>query len=254
MKNIVLSGCSYSCVHTDKEAPLGYWPVKNRSDNFAYPNFLRDLLNYNLIDISESGQSNSKILKDIYENILDTPSLYIVQLTHLHRTGFYCDSINSWIDFQPNSSTLQPTISNDLVSWSFNLESSRIEIVNHDDKPSNFDYIIKKLQTTYETQLMLCYNELAEFNYLMYQCDMLKSHIKSINSNNKVLFLYWPLLSDELLNKFDSSNFLNIDGMYSIQEWSVKHNFLGRDAHLNPNGHRSLSNHIYTFLQNNLDI
>jgi len=254
MKNIVLSGCSYSCVHTDTEAPLGYWPVNHRRDNFAYPNFLATSLNYNLVDISQSGQSNRKILKDVYENTSSEPTIYIVQLTHLHRTGFYCDSINSWIDFQPHSSTQQPTILNDLVSWSFNLESSRIEIFNHTHKSNDFDSIIQKLQKAYETQLMLSYSELEEFKYLMYQCDMLKSHIKSINSNNKILFLYWPLLSDELLNEFDSSNFLNIDGMYSIQEWSVKNNLLGMDAHLNPTGHRSLANYIYNFIQDNLDI
>jgi len=257
MKNIVISGCSYSCVHTDKTAPLGYWPVDHRSENLSYPNFLRDSMNYNLIDVSQSGQSNPKILKDIYDNISNDPSLYIVQLTHLHRTGFFCDSLNSWIDLQPYSATAQPNILNDLVNWSFNLDSSLIEVRNNEShglSKSQYHDIIKKLRTSYETHLMLSFNEKQEFKYLMYQCDMLKSHIKSINSNNRVLFLYWPILSDGLLSEFDTSNFFNIDGMYSIQEWSVKNDLLGMDAHLNPTGHRLLSNYIYDFIDNNLDI
>jgi hypothetical protein len=257
MKNIVISGCSYSCVHTDKTAPLGYWPAKHRSENISYPNFLRDILNYKLVDVSQSGQSNPKILKDIYENISDEPSLYIVQLTHLHRTGYFCDSLNSWVDLQPYSATMQPTIINELVSWSFNLDSASIEIRNNNGTnltSSEYHSIIKNLRTSYETNLMLSFNELEEFKYLLFQCDILKSHIKSINSNNKVLFLYWPILSNEMIAEFDLSNFLNIDGLYSIQEWSVKNDLLGMDAHLNPTGHRLLSNYIYDFIDNNLDI
>lgn len=257
MENIILSGCSYSCVHTDKSAPKGYWPAKTRSENISYPNFLRDSLNYNLVDISQSGQSNPKILKDIYENISNEPSLYIVQLTHLHRTGYFCDSLNSWVDLQPYSATMQPTIINESVSWSFNLESTLIEVRNdnsHGLTAIQYHAIIKKLRSSYETNLMLSFNELEEFKYLMFQCDILKSHIKSINPNNKLLFLYWPTLSNEMIGEFDLSNFLNIAGSYSIQEWSVKNDLLGMDAHLNPAGHRQLSNYICDFIDNNLDI
>jgi hypothetical protein len=51
----------------------------------------------------------------------------------------------------------------------------------------------------------------------------------------------------------DDLNFLKIEGGYSIQEWSVKNNLLGTDAHLNPEGHEKLSNEIVRFIRKYLD-
>jgi hypothetical protein len=237
IKDIIVSGCSYSCVHTDKNAPLGYWPAQERSKNISYPNFLKKSLSTNLLDLSMCGYSNTKILKSIYDNKITNEALYVIQLTHLHRMGHYSDSLKSWIDFQPNSSTVQPELNNGLVNWKFNIDSSKFEI--------------EKLQSMYETHLSISYNEEKEFEFLLYQCDLLKSYLEK--SKNKVLFLMWPAIKNAGKELLDDLNFLKIEDGYSIQEWSVKNDLLGTDAHLNPLGHEMLSNEIVKFIKKYLD-
>lgn len=253
IKNIIVSGCSYSCVHTDKTAPLGFWPVNERSKNIAYPNFLRDSLSLNLLDLSMCGYSNTKILKNIYDNKLKDDSLYIIQLTHIHRMGHYSDSISSWIDFQPNSSTIQPKLNNNLVNWDFNLSSSKIEIENKELNVHDFRFQIKKLQSIYEDYLSISYNEERELDFLLYQCDLMKAYLEGIG-NNKVIFLLWPLVKNINEEVLKNLNFLKIKNQYSIQEWSVRNDFIGTDAHLSPKGHEELSKEIVKFVTNYLDI
>ena len=92
IKDIIVSGCSYSCVHTDKNAPLGYWPAQERSKNISYPNFLKKSLSTNLLDLSMCGYSNTKILKSIYDNkitneALDTSFLSFVIIESMFRSS-----------------------------------------------------------------------------------------------------------------------------------------------------------------------
>jgi hypothetical protein len=251
IQNIIVSGCSYSCVHTDKTAPLGYWPADKRSENISYPNFLKKSLSTNLLDLSMCGYSNTKILKSIYDSKITNEALYVIQLTHLHRMGHYSDSLKSWIDFQPNSSTIQPELNNGLVNWKFNIDSSKFEIENKELNTDDYNFEIEKLQSIYETHLSISYNEEKEFEFLLYQCDLLKEYLEK--SKNKVLFLMWPTIKNIDEQLLDDLNFLKIEGGYSIQEWSVKNNLLGTDAHLNPEGHEKLSNEIVRFIGKYLD-
>ena len=242
-KNIVVSGCSYSCVHTDKDSPMGYWPEEHFGYNPVYPEYIRNSKSINVDNISKCGLSNTSILKSIYDNVVGNtiPTMYIIQLTHLHRMGYYCDVTNCWIDLQPLGVTQQPESTENGVDWEFSLDDNRIEIRNGMN-PSESPAELSKLREAYNTHLQLAYNEDKEFEYIMYQCDMLKNYISS--NNHSFLFIYWPLITPSYITKLDELNFLKIDDMYSIQEWSTKNNLLGMDAHLSPYGHELLSNHI----------
>jgi hypothetical protein len=165
--------------------------------------------------------------------------------------GHYSESLKSWIDFQPNSSTVQPELNNGLVNWKFNIDSSKFEIENKELNTVDYNFEIEKLQSIYETHLSISYNEEKEFEFLLYQCDLLKAYLEK--SKNKVLFLMWPTIKNIDEQLLDDLNFLKIEGGYSIQEWSVKNNLLGTDAHLNPEGHEKLSNEIVRFIRKYLD-
>ena len=73
----------------------------------------------------------------------------------------------------------------------------------------------------------------------MYELDDLNRLVES--SNNKILFLYWSHIVPNV-SELKKRNFLNIDGEYSLLNWSTKNNLLdGKTSHLSQEGHRKLS-------------
>jgi hypothetical protein len=90
---ILFTGCSYSC--GDPSFP----------HEFSLLVYDKTLGDYSKVkSYAYPGQSNNLILKKIYDAINQEDynnSLFICQLTFLHRTGGYHDIINYWVDYQP---------------------------------------------------------------------------------------------------------------------------------------------------------
>ena len=223
--NIIVSGCSYS--HTSKT---------------PYPYFLNRKEGYGVENIAYSGQSNDSILKKIYDYIINhntSDSVFICQLTYLHRIGWY-HSVNSmWMDYQPEFINKIPKYENNKLAFEYDDTKTTISSDTHHNELHKDDY--DALKEMYQTWLGRVYDDSETFNYLLYKIDTLESFIK--NTNNKVIFLYWPNVENEYqLEQLQKRNFFNIDGEYSMLNWSLKNNMIGDDSHLSTIGNETFSN------------
>jgi len=249
MIKIITSGCSYSEIATNSNN-------NEVTAHDTYPMLLGNKANIESENMGLCGQSNYSIIKRIYDRINKKNtdnSLFICQLTFLHRKGNYVDVANHWVDFQPTWASQQPKLDKNkqLLKW----EPIKNEVFHginlNDGDTHTFDDIDSdirsKILNSYENYLKYEFNEDAEFKYLMYQIDMLQSYVEK--NNSKVLFIYWPMVNNQFqLSELKSRNFFNLDGEYSILTWSTKNNLLGFDSHLNPHGHDILSNKILEFI------
>jgi hypothetical protein len=226
---IVVSGCSYSA---------GGWPLS-----------LKEKYSLNVDSLAISGQSNDSITRKIYDYIVDNNcknTLFICQLTWLHRIGFYHDIVNEWLDYQPNFINLIPKY----------IESvDRLEMKYYDDSVKvNKAININKdeyneLENMYKTYLKFIYNEDESFINLLYKIDLLESFVEK--TQNEILFIYWPLINKESqVNQFQNRNFLNIDGEYSILNWSTKNKKINNnDSHLSKYGHLHFAGILNKYLK-----
>lgn len=224
---IIVSGCSYS--HTSKT---------------PYPFFLNRKEGYDVENIAYSGQSNDSILKKIYDYIINhniSESLFICQLTYLHRIGWY-HSVNSmWMDYQPEFINKIPTFINNELNFEYHNTKTIISSNTQQIELNTNDY--DTLKKMYQTWLSRVYDDSETFKYLLYKIDTLESFIK--NTNNKVIFLYWPDIQNEYqLEELQKRNFFNIDGEYSMLNWSLKNNMIGNDSHLSEYGNETFANII----------
>jgi hypothetical protein len=227
---IIVSGCSYS--HASKT---------------PYPFFLNRKEGYDVENISYSGQSNDSILKKIYDYIINhnvSESLFICQLTYLHRIGWYHNVNSMWMDYQPEFINKIPTYTNNQLNFVYDNNKTIIakNITNsdiHQNKLDKTDYdVLKKM---YQTWLSRVYDDSETFNYLLYKIDTLESFIK--NTNNNVIFLYWPDVENEYqLEQLQKRNFFNIEEEYSMLNWSIKNNMIGDDSHLSEYGNETFAN------------
>ena len=250
MDNIIITGCSYS---QSSGVPRKY----------IYSSLLkqhRDIKNVK--NLSWPGQSNDTIIRDIKNEINKgvSDSLFICQLTHLHRVSHFCTINKKWLDFQPAIINPYPEIKNDKVEFEieFYNEKKRPQLgkgnmgsigiygaQKWNDLKLNEDTVIKLLDW-YETYLMYLYDEEHEFFELHKKINELTKQIK--DSNNEILYLYWPdVIYDKSL--FNKNNFLSIEGEYSMLKWSVKNKLTQEeDTHLSLEGHSHLGNSILSYL------
>ena len=233
MKNIIVSGCSYS----------------TNTGAIPYSSILKKSSNIEISNISWPGYSNDSIIRAIEDEIKSgiTDTLFICQLTHLHRVSYYCSIGERWLDFQPQFINISPQIKDDSVIFEVdtdNVQSGKSKgIVSknvYDLEDINLnDNIYQSLIKFYQTYLKYLYDDTISFNTLMDKIDYLIYKVKK--SNNKILFLYWPHIIPNL-NELKNRNFFNIDGEYSLLNWSTKNNLLdGRTSHLSQEGHKKLS-------------
>ena len=229
MKKIVVSGCSYST---------------------EYQFYLTEKYKLNVTKLALPGQSNDSITRKIYDYILNEKcqdTLFICQLTWLHRIGFYHDVTNGWLDYQPNFINLTPKYSE---------ENNKLEIKYHKDsikvnqKIKISEEYYNELENMYKTYLKLVHNEKEAFNNLLFKVDSLESFVKK--SGNDILFIYWPLLNHETeKTELQKRKFYNIEGEYSMLNWSTINNKNTQiDSHLSGYGVRVFSDILYSFLTN----
>ena len=234
MTNIIVTGCSYSQISGVKE---------------AYPNMLNTSPNLKVSNLAWPGQSNDTIIRNVKEQIREgvSDTLFICQLTHLHRISHYCTLNKKWLDFQPSIVNVQPSIKDDKVS--FEIETMKdgnpsIGIygaqVLSDNGLTNDE--LNQLFNWYEFYLTHLYDEENTFHELTHKINELTKQVK--DSGNDILYLYWPDINyDDSL--FLNNNFLSIDGEYSMLKWSVKQKLTQpKDTHLTVDGHISIMREI----------
>jgi hypothetical protein len=226
---IVVSGCSYSA---------GAWPFALKENH---------LLNVDSMAIS--GQSNQSITRKIYDYITNNNcknTLFICQLTWLHRIGCYHDIINEWLDYQPNFINFIPKYNEvvDKLEMKYHEDNVR---VNKSIKINKDEY--NELENMYKTYLKFVYNEDESFINLLYKIDLLESFVEK--TQNEILFIYWPLINNELhIKQFQNRNFFNINGEYSMLNWSTKNKKLNNiDSHLSNYGHTHFAGILNKYLK-----
>lgn len=236
MNNIIISGCSYS-------SNTGVTP---------YSTVLGNLSNTKVTNISWPGQSNESIIRHIREEIKKgiTNTNFICQLTHLHRLNLYCTLNNKYIDFQPMFIKTVPDIKDGNVVFEVDTENPHkgtLRGIGTYGSTKHYhagieDDMYPKLFSFYQQYLKYFYDDKNSFNTLMDEIDDLNRLVES--SNNKVLFLYWSHVMPNV-EELKKRNFLNINGEYSLLNWSTKNNLLdGKSSHLSQEGHRKLSENI----------
>jgi len=240
MKKIIVSGCSYS----------------TNTGSTPYPAIVEKNTNISVKNTAWPGQSNKSIIKhirkEINEGIKDT--LFICQLTHLHRLNLYCTVNHKYIDFQPNFVKIIPELKDGNVVFDIDTENphkgtlrgigtygAKKQIDTELD-----DNLYKEFFNFYSQYLKYFYDDTDSFYNLLNDVDDLNRLVES--SGNEILFLYWPHIIPDI-NELRKRNFLNINDEYSLLSWSTKSNLLdGKTSHLSQEGHTQLSDIILTEL------
>ena len=229
---VIISGCSYSFL-----------------PNGSYGTQLKNIYGYDVENISYYGQSNDSILKKIYDFIKKnevSDSLIICQLTYLHRIGWYHHINSLWMDYQPNFINKSPHYKNEKLYFDYDKSESKLTHYSEYGEMTNDDF--DKLKRMYNTWLNMVYDDDATFDYLLYKIDTLQSYIEK--TKNKILFIYWPEIQNQYqLSEIQNRNFLNINGEYSILNWSVKNNMIGNDSHLSTIGSIKFSDILHLELK-----
>ena len=241
---ILFTGCSYSC--GDPSFP----------HEFSLLVYDKTLGDYSKVkSYAYPGQSNNLILKKIYDAINQEDynnSLFICQLTFLHRTGGYHDIINYWVDYQPEFINSIPMIneSSDELKFPFHIDFTKNVIQSSYGKIDNNipDDILNELKVSYETYLKYVFNEHESFMYLMYQIDVLNAYAEKFNS--KIVFIYWPEINkNKELSELKKRGFFNINGDYSMLKHTIKNNYcLPTDSHLSVSGMKYIAKELHNFI------
>ena len=232
MTNIIVTGCSYSQISGVKK---------------AYPNMLDSSLNLKVSNLAWPGQSNDTIIRNVKEQIRGgiSDTLFICQLTHLHRVSHYCTLNKKWLDFQPAIVNIEPTIKDDKVSFEIETHTLVPPSVYGAQRWSDSGLDKEEMYELfkwYEFYLTHLYDEENTFHELIHKINELTKQVK--DSGNDILYLYWPDISyDDSL--FLNNNFLSIDGEYSMLKWSIKNKLTQQqDTHLTVDGHIAIMKEI----------
>ena len=251
MDNIIITGCSYSA-KSGVDEPYSY--------------FLKKYFNVNVLNLAWPGQSNDTIIRNVKEEVKKgiKNTLFICQITHLHRISKFCTINKKWLDFQPAIINELPSIKDDKVQFevliydSNNKNISRHNtggigiygIKNMSEFPS-VEKIYNKLLDWYETYLMYLYDEENTFYELHDKLEELTKQVK--DSGNDIIYLYWPDINYN--SSLFNNNFVSIEGEYSILKWSIKNKLTqNTDTHLSMNGHKQLSKIIVKHIDKNINL
>lgn len=223
--SIIVSGCSYSNVN-------------------KYSSILEQK-NLSVVNLAFNGQSNEIIMKKIYDYIKkynSKNSLFICQLTYLHRIGFYHEVEKKWLDYQPRSFNNMPYLDeNGEVMFEFNKKDT------HFNK-SSLNLYLDDLQKFYQTYLEYIFDEEYEFSHLMYKVDLLKSFVKE--TGNDILFIYWPNIKKNQIDDCKSRDFFHFNNEYSMLKWTTEKEIVMGDSHLSKDGSKFFANTLYDYINN----
>lgn len=248
MNNVIVTGCSYSQLS---------------GVDIAYPGIIHKTTNLNVSNLAWPGQSNDTIIRNVKEQIREgvSDTLFICQLTHLHRVSHYCTLNKKWLDFQPAFVNTQPTIKDDKVIFEVKLYNDKEKRPSlgrgntgsvgvygaakwrDSELPEN---ILGDLLDWYETYLTHLYDEENTFYQLHHMVDELTKQVK--DSGNDIIYLYWPDVNYDS-SLFEKNNFLSIGGEYSMLKWSLQKELtLKEDSHLSIDGQIEISKEICNYI------
>lgn len=248
MKNIIVSGCSYS---------------QKSGVKYSYADIIQETTNHNVSNLAWPGQSNDTIIRNIKKKIREgvSDTMFICQLTHLHRVSHYCTLNKKWLDFQPAIVNVEPIIKDTKIEFkvkTYSDNDKRPPIGSRnvttlgvygaenwkDNKLSK--NVMENLLDWYETYLTHLYDEENAFHELSYMISELTKQVK--DSGNDIMYLYWPDVNYDS-SLFEKNNFISIDGEYSMLRWSFKKKIAKEDdSHLTQNGMIELSKEICNYI------
>ena len=223
---IIVSGCSYSRTPYDK----------------TYSKFLNEIYGYHIENTAKSGQSNQSIIKTLFDWVktYDVRDSYLIcQLTFTHRIGMFHDVFDRWHDYQPYGTKITQ---NQITKFNKITTQMYLKEFNELSNDILIDEIGNDLLKFYETYIKWIYNDKAEFESLMLNVDMFNEWVKL--NNNKVLFIYWPQLTDIESIQLKERNFFNIDGNYSMHDYTKRNQLTDIDGHMNEAGNRYIADKI----------
>lgn len=239
MSKFLFGGCSYFSGNPSVSSDFKELLIKNNEDCWVHA-------------CTAPGQSNTSILKRIYETLNEfffTDSTIFCQLTYLHRIGFYHDYTNCWIDYQPEFiNPLPQKMDSNVLTMDYNIEFGKNKLQTYGNNLL-FDSkdIEKELKKWYENYLTYIHNDYSAFEFLIYQVDLLTSYVKEKNCN--ILFLYWPLINDQrMIDEMSKRNFFSLDNNYSMLDYTTKNNLINNiDSHLSPTGTKFIAEKLYEY-------
>jgi hypothetical protein len=244
MNNVIVTGCSYS---TQAGIPI------------SYPIVIKGTTDLNVSNLAWPGQSNDTIIRNVKEKIREgvSDTLFICQLTHLHRVSHYCTINKKWLDFQPAIVNVNPTIKDDKVQFEVkSYKEGETKPNNHIDfhgaigiygarKWEDVNLASKErldLLEWYEFYLTHIYDEENTFYELHHKINELTKQVK--DSGNDILYIYWPDVQYDY-SFFTKNNFLSINGEYSMLKWSIQKRLTQQnDTHLTREGVLEMSKEI----------
>ena len=222
---VIVSGCSHSV--NDYEAING---------NGYFDLFAKET-NLDLVNLSEKGISNERILEKIYQNIYTNNDIdtIIVQFTYLHRLSLYYKSLGDYLHFQPSKTF------DDFEIESFWTKKQLIKkFTNEDAKFYNFDKneIVNTLSDFYQYYLVYGFDNNYEINKINLQLKILTDicNLKGI----KLICLWY----DE--TNIDNELFVKIDSYTSLHQWQIDNKLFiaNKNFHLKKEGHLRLYTEI----------
>ena len=149
------------------------------------------------MNLSWPGQGNDSIIRIIKEQIQNgvTDTLFICQLSYLHRLSMFCNVNQKWTDFQPSFLNQKPEMVDGNVEFNFNIDIKHNMAGIGTFKATEAyqtgftEEEYRELMQWYETYMTLIYDEEHRFNSLMESIDTLNYSVG--RSGNKILYIYW---------------------------------------------------------------
>lgn len=239
MNKFLFGGCSYFSGNPSVSSDFKDLSLKNNDGYWVH-------------GCASPGQSNTTILKRIYETINElsfTGSTIFCQLTYLHRIGFYHDYTDCWIDYQPEFlNPLPKKIDSSILKMDYHINFKKNKLQSFGANVIfESEEINKKLREWYDTYLTYVHNDFSAFEFLIYQIDLITAYLKERNCD--ILFLYWPLIDDErMISEMSKRNFLSIDNNYSMLDYTTKNNLINKsDSHLSIDGVNFMAQKLYEY-------
>jgi len=222
---VIVSGCSHSVRDYEAINGNGYFDLFAKETNLE------------IINLSEKGISNERILEKIFQSLytINDIDTIIVQFTYLHRLSLKYKITGDYLHFQPSKTF------DDFEIESFWTKKQLLKkFTDEDAKFYHFDKddIVKTLSDFYQYYLVYGFDEKYEISKINLQLQILQDICKL--KGIKLVCLWY----DE--NNIDNELFLKIDNYTSLHKWQIDNNLFiaNKNFHLKKEGHIILANQI----------
>lgn len=222
---VVVSGCSHSVNDYEAINGNGYFDLFAKGTNL------------DLVNLSEKGISNDRILEKVFEVIYNTKDIntIIVQFTYLHRLSLKYKITGDYLHFQPSK-----TFDDFEIESSWTKKQLLKKFTDEDAKFYHFDKndIVKTLSDFYQYYLVYGFDSIEQINKIKLQLQILQDLCKL--KGIKLICLWY----DE--TPIDNDLFIKIDNYTSLHKWQIDSNLFiaNKNFHLKKEGHMILADEI----------